>query len=254
MDQFVSASSVSASSVSAVSASAVSASAVGRLNVNGTEFKITGKDRNNTLYQCPTCDKVITCSGTTRLKCHIVGQSIGSNHCAACPRPKKESKAAIILEIHSEKSESAKKRKLLDGQQTINLAVDSDDIDQALLDFLVENNLAPLILESTSFESLVRKLRAAPIDYKIPPRRMFSIDSKAVRPLDFVGPKFGKVLQEGLEKCRIDKELLLQGVSLTGGALHSDGMKSRKRATLNSVLATPKGRFFVQVIFLIFIY
>ena len=49
-----------------------SASISTEFNVHGTKFKIVGRVERNTQYQCPHCDKIITCTGTTRLKCHII--------------------------------------------------------------------------------------------------------------------------------------------------------------------------------------
>ena len=88
-----------------------------------TNFKICGKNKKNTTYQCPECDKVIICTGYTRLKCHIVGQIIGNQNCSACPRPNKISRAAIKLEIFQENAAASadKKRKLESTQQTLNL-------------------------------------------------------------------------------------------------------------------------------------
>ena len=124
----------------------------------GTIFKFISKENTNTSYECPNCSKVITGSGTCRLKSHITGVRVNSNSVSACPHPNKATKTAIVQEIQKEE---AKKRKLAPGQTTIKLTVDDSEVSQAILDFLVENNLAPDILETKSFSNMLTKVKLA---------------------------------------------------------------------------------------------
>jgi hypothetical protein len=109
-----------------------------------------------------------------------------------------------------------------------------------ILQYLVNTGTAPYATTEFSFIAMIKAVANAGPNYSLPDRRTFGACSKSG--IDGLG----LTLVSELERTRVLRSQLLDGVEFIGGCLASDGAKWKGRSLINTILQSALGNFFVQ--------
>ena len=121
------------------------------------------------------------------------------------------------------------------------IAQQTQQLDQLLLELVVGDGLPAAIVESQRFQTFVRVLQHAAVEYKVPRKKALGADAA-----NCADTGLGRILKPALYAAQLKKIEYLRGVSSIGGTLVHDGAKHYKRNILNAALMTHKGPLFVQ--------